>query len=44
MTTAVKPAKLSDQFEQWLAGEGEKNLGSIVHTTLRGSSSNLLTQ
>lgn len=32
MTTAVKPAKLSDQLEQWLTGEGEKTLGSLVHT------------
>lgn len=32
MTASVKPAKLSDQLEQWLNSEGELTLGSLVHT------------
>lgn len=28
----LKPAKLSDQLERWLNGEGEKTLGSLVET------------
>jgi hypothetical protein len=32
MTTAVKPARLSDELEQWLNGEGEKTLGTLVET------------
>jgi hypothetical protein len=32
MTASVKPAKLSDQLEQWLNGEDELTLGSLVHT------------
>jgi hypothetical protein len=32
MDVTVKPAKLSDELEQWLTGEGEKTLGSLVRT------------
>src|SRR5512142_2234702 len=32
MSTAVRPAKLSDQLEQWLTGDGEKTLGTLVDT------------
>lgn len=32
MTATIKAARLSDQLEQWLDGEGDLTLGSLVHT------------
>jgi hypothetical protein len=31
-TAHTEPAKLSDQLERWLTGEGEKTLGTLVRT------------
>ena len=31
-TEGVEPLRLSDQLQGWLTGEGEKTLGSLVHT------------
>jgi hypothetical protein len=31
-TQEAEPLALSDQLERWLSGEGEKTLGSLVHT------------
>ena len=28
--TSTQPARLSDELEQWLSGEGEKTLGSLI--------------
>src|SRR5437667_1626066 len=30
--TSTQPARLSDELERWLQGEGEKTLGSLVET------------
>lgn len=32
VTDATEPLRLSEQLEGWLTGEGDKTLGSIVHT------------
>ncbi len=31
-TSETEPLRLSDQLERWLTGEGDKTLGTLVHT------------